>query len=288
VSDFDALLPSLRLLAKTAAAIPFGDLGFVAAGGVVPFIYRLRDRAYEPPTPVLRTLDSDVVAPRQLRRPWPRPAIPARLLEHGLARVETPGYRRERGAEYYQDASFGTVRLAREYVEFLTWKRGKDGAFADLAGGIRVQTLRYLDLLTFEPLTFDLVEIAALALQKRTEVLLPQPAMFIIQKALSRAGRAPAKQPKDLAYIYDVVVTTHAEVSEARDVIARAIKHRHDWHRWIGRALRNLELLFASADAVGPHEVRSVFHGLMPSESIPGPRAISTVVLDWVAEVRAK
>lgn len=205
-----------------------------------------------------------------------------------MARVEAPGFRSERGAEYYQDAAFGAIRLAPEYIEFLTWKHGKDRAFADLSSGVRAQTLRYLDLLTFEPLAFDLRRIEALALRAPTEVLIPQPAMFIAQKALSRPERAPAKQPKDLAYIHDVAVTTHSELATAREVLRRAARRRHDWSRWIAHGLRDLEKLFATPVSIGPHEVRSVYRDVMPPASIPGPAAISTVILEWLAGVRSR
>lgn len=288
MSDQSELLPSLRLLSRVAKAIPLHEYGFVVAGGIVPLLYREREEARPPSTPVLGTLDADIVAPRRLGRPWPDPRIPERLAACGIAKVEVPGFGREPATEYFQDEQRGTVHLAREHVEFLTWKKGGEESGRDLTGGIRVQTLQYLDLLAFEPLPFDLMTVRALELEVPTLVLLPEPAMFILQKVLCRKERDQAKRPKDLAYIYEVAVTTSADRyrDRAREVVARAMAESDEWRKWLDRGLRGLDELFVTGTATGPLEVREVLGGAMPAGAVPSGAAISAVVRAWVAGVR--
>jgi hypothetical protein len=105
---------------------------------------------------------------------------------------------------------------------------------------------------------------------------------------LCRKERDQAKRPKDLAYIYDVAVTTSADRcrDRAREVVARAMAESDEWRKWLDRGLRGLDELFATGTATGPLEVREVLGGAMPAGAVPSGAAISAVVRAWVAGVR--
>jgi Nucleotidyltransferase len=96
------------------------------------------------------------------------------------------------------------------YVEFLTVLQGdglrRDGQ-PDLTlakAGITAQRLRYLDVLLIAPWSIALGPETEIAV-KQTNVLVPNPISFVIQKLLIHSKRAANKKAQDVLYIHDTL-----------------------------------------------------------------------------------
>jgi len=128
---------------------------------------------------------------------------------------------------------------------------------------LRAQVLDHMDLLTFEPI--------AVALRQASEggdegsavrVLLPQPALYVVQKVLAReTGRLSnsSKAAKDLAYMFDVALLSKRRWSEQCAVLTRAAESRTEWSKRITRSIEKLRTLFVDAVAEGPLAVSSQY-----------------------------
>ena len=111
--------------------------------------------------------------------------------------------------------------------------------------------------------------------------------MYVLQKALAReSGRVLVKQPKDMAYVYDVAMLTQPLWPELGAVVARAANESAEWAAWIKRALALLDELFSSETADGVIEAARVYRGAMRSGA-PTEKAIATVVRRFLAALRA-
>ena len=111
-------------------------------------------------------------------------------------------------------------------------------------------------------------------------VRIPHPSRYVIQKVLARsAGRSPAKQPKDMAYAYDIAVLTQPIRSELGQVVARAREVRPEWKKWIDRGIADLRRLFASDVSDGTIEAARIYRDVVR----PGPseQAISKLVREF-------
>ena len=96
------------------------------------------------------------------------------------------------------------------YVEFLTplvgseVKNGKvDATIAK--GGVTAQKLRHLDLLLVEPWPIRIGPDQGVPLPQPIDVLVANPAAFIVQKLLIQKNRKTAKQAQDALYIHDTI-----------------------------------------------------------------------------------
>ncbi len=274
---------ALQLLAKAAVALrPYGE-HLVVAGGLVPLLYRSLPQFRQTDWAPLRTFDVDLTLPRQMARGQSAPAL---LLEAGIVCVHGRGTAGA-GAEYFQDAAHGETQRNAVYLEFLTSKKG-DGAtqFATLPIGLRVQTLRYLELLRIEPLTLDLQHVPEAGLTSEAIVRLPQPVTFILQKPLIRRYRASNKRPKDMAYVYDVVTLSRPEWQTAARIVADVREFGGEHAVWAKKALKELGVLFGSVTADGVVETRLALAGTA-LEHTPSANAVFEAVQDWLAVVGA-
>jgi hypothetical protein len=99
---------------------------------------------------------------------------------------------------------------SRFYVEFLTVLQGdglkRDGQ-ADLTlakAGITAQKLRYLDVLLIAPWTIALGPETEIAV-RQTNVRVPNPVSFMLQKLLIHSKRPAHKKAQDVLYIHDTL-----------------------------------------------------------------------------------
>ena len=97
------------------------------------------------------------------------------------------------------------------YAEFLTPLRGsgtKRNGEPDATmtkAGVTAQKLRHLDLLLLEPWPITIGADQGVPLPKPTDVMVANPAAFIVQKLLIQKYRNAAKQAQDVLYIHDTI-----------------------------------------------------------------------------------
>ncbi|MFZ4580679.1 MAG: GSU2403 family nucleotidyltransferase fold protein [Myxococcota bacterium] len=272
---------ALQLLVRAIRALHAYADQIVVTGGLVPLLYRslpnVRQLDWEPQ----RTFDVDVTLPRRIPK---GPSASRMLLSADLVCVQGRGPGGPT-AEYYQDAAFGTDKLWPVHLEFLTSMAGnKSPPYVMLPIGLRVPTIRYLDLLLVDPVALDLAKVPGANAAAGTVVRLPQPATFVLQKALIRAARPADKRAKDMAYVHDVVMLSQNEWSTAHRIVADVIAGGGEHAVWMRRALKDLRALFANPSADGVVEAqRQLANSGMAAA--PSSDAICEVVLEWLAVV---
>jgi hypothetical protein len=269
------------LLRRAVVALHDYRDDLLLVGGLVPWLYRRLPGVRLPEHPALATAEADL----SIRRPLHalgRPLIAEQLVAAGFCIFDVPGIDvRHRGQQRFQDATFGADKAAPVFLEFLSPLRGKPvhGLVAPQPGLI-TPALRYLDLLAHQAIEVNL----ATSADDKLTVRVPHPAMFIAQKILSRtSGRAPTKQPKDMAYVYDVALMTQPLWRDYPAVFAAARAASDEWDAWLTRAGNELDALFGDEHADGCVEALSVFPN-HASPSTPSPRGIARVVSAFRAE----
>jgi len=97
------------------------------------------------------------------------------------------------------------------YAEFLTplhgsgVKRNGEVDATMTRGGVTAQKLRHLDLLLVEPWPIRIGADQGVPLAKPIDVLVANPAAFVVQKLLIQKYRSAAKQAQDVLYIHDTI-----------------------------------------------------------------------------------
>lgn len=174
----------------------------VIVGGWAHRLHRLHPRASKPSYLPLRTRDADVAL--SLRAP----------LEGNIRQaLDDAGFtRRFRGDDappvtHYHlgegDSGF--------YAEFLVplqgseLKRNGTPNVTASKAGINVQKLRHLDLLLEAPWTVRVGPDVGVPMERPTDLLVPNPVSFIVQKLLIHDKRPPNKKAQDVLYIHDTL-----------------------------------------------------------------------------------
>jgi hypothetical protein len=110
------------------------------------------------------------------------------------------------------------------YAEFLTPLRGsgiKRNGEADATitrAGVTAQKLRHLDLLLVEPWSMRIGADQGIPLPKPTDILVANPAAFIVQKLLIQKHRKFAKQAQDVLYIHDTIELFGGAIGSLKDL----------------------------------------------------------------------
>ena len=172
-------------------------------GGWAHRLFRERPEAARLSYPPLRTGDVDVALdPRALGRDA---GIRERLAASGF-REEFLGDDRPPVTHY----SLGD-EASGFYVEFLSpllgGDRRRDGSrdVTERIAGVTAQKLRYLDILLVEPWTVTIGEEQGVPLARPTNILIPNPASFVVQKLLIEARRSREDRAKDVLYVHDTI-----------------------------------------------------------------------------------
>lgn len=172
-------------------------------GGWAHRLFRERPEAARLSYPPLRTGDVDVALdPRALERDT---GIRERLAASGF-REEFLGDDRPPVTHY----SLGD-KASGFYVEFLSpllgGDRRRDGSrdVTERIAGVTAQKLRYLDILLVEPWTVTIGEAQGIPLARPAQLLVPNPASFVIQKLLIASRRRREDRAKDTLYVHDTI-----------------------------------------------------------------------------------
>ncbi len=277
---------ALRLLGRVAVALePYAD-SVLVIGGVVPLLYRGLPSFARTPFDAPGTTEVDLSVPRRL--PLSNRPVFDLLADAGLVEFESPGYHGRPGAQAFQDAAHGTVRKAPTFVEFLAPLLGKgEKALVEVQPGFRAEALRYLDLLAFEPIVLQVRDVPELGVDAPSRVRVPQPAMYVAQKILSRSsGRLTKahKAAKDLAYVFDVAVLSRPVWDSQRAVVARAAAADKTWRTWMARAGRDLRSLFETPASEGPVAAARMLRDLMGARA-PSEEDVQQVVTRFAEQV---
>ena len=227
-----------------------GDYRSVAilTGGFVPMMYRRMPGFVTPPMPPLLTSDFDWTVPTRLDVLGGQ-ALAKRLLDSKFVTIPSAGT--EPPVLRFQPERFGTTTLGPTYVEFLAPlvgadvdRKGNPKTVVRVQRGLTAQALRYLDLLFVEPMLFDAAALPELGLAQPTNILLPSPASYVIQKLLAWPSRDAGKRGKDLAYVHEVAILTQKRWPEVAATVVR-LKQRFS-AVWFDRACDLIERQFES------------------------------------------
>ena len=185
----------------------------VLVGGWAHRLYRLHELAGQPDYVPVRTRDVDFA----LSPDAPLPGdIGAALADAGFGPVfrgdHTPPI------THYELGEDGF------YAEFLTVLKGsgiRRSGQPDVTlrkAGISAQKLRYLDLLLVAPWSVHIGSDAGIPVEQPIDVLLPNPASFIVQKLLIHHDRPYRKKAQDLLYIHDTIELFIEQLDELRSI----------------------------------------------------------------------
>jgi hypothetical protein len=270
----DSMFETLQELGNCVRA--FGDYrqSAVLTGGLVPLMYRyLPEFAGRTVRPALLTFDLDWTVPTPLNLAGE--FLDKQLTDSGF--VVLLGGQEPPHVMQYQPARYGDVR-GPVYIEFLTPRkggaevRGQDRTVLEVQAGLNAQALPYLDLLLNAPLPFDVSVIPETGLRKSTQILLPDPMAYVLQKVLARNRRKPNKKETDQAHIYDVVALWSGRWSDMHATLM-TLQDAGFPSTWFYRARENLASLYSSPESDGPVEVARIYNGFM------GPGALREAII---------
>jgi hypothetical protein len=193
----------------------------VVIGGWGHRLHRFHPLAHPPAYLPQRTRDADLAF-----APGARLAgdIGAALEDAGF-RVELLGDHTPAVTHYHlgeADAGF--------YVEFLTPLHGgerKRGGRSDATlskAGITAQKLRHLELLLISPWAVTVGPRAGVPLARNLDVLVPNPASFIVQKLLIHGRRRADEKAQDVLYVHDTLELFGASLDPVRALWEKEIR----------------------------------------------------------------
>lgn len=282
---YTALADVEELVRRALVALPGYRDDIILVGGMVPHLYRRLPVVRVPEHPAIATTEADL----SIRRGLPvvgDATIPDLLATASFVIYDVPGLNpRIPGYQRFQDAAHGTSTSAPTYLEFLTPLRGKpiDGLVSPHPG-LRAPALRYLDLFPYQSMSIDIAIEGSLA---PCPVRVPHPVMYVLQKVLARdAGRANTKQPKDMAYVYDVALLFQPLWPGFAKVFEGACAEASEWKSWLVKAEKALATLFKDEFADGAIEAASIYKNMLGA-SAPSARSISRVVTAFRASLGA-
>jgi hypothetical protein len=204
VEAFTRLVQSLR---------PWLDQ-VVFVGGWAHRLYRSHPLAQPVDRVPLMTRDADIALPVPKQRITG--SIRDRLLEAGFQEqlssdFKPPVTRYQLGTEH---GGF--------YAEFLTPLVGsttkRDGSIdaTKTIAGVTAQKLRHLEPLMIAPWRLTPGGSSGLALGRRTTVLVPNVASYLVQKILIQSKRRSSRRPKDVLYMHDTIELFGRSLTEVR------------------------------------------------------------------------
>lgn len=187
----------------------------VIVGGWAHRLHRFHPLAIDQKYQPLRTKDVDLAfSPNAPLEGDLSEALKQAGFEEGLSGEVTPPVIHYRLAD--EDAGF--------FAEFLTVKKGdglkRDGK-PDLTvskAGITAQKLRHLELLLEAPWTVRVSAETEIPVKSPVDLVVPNPASFIVQKLLIQKHRDSEKQAQDVLYIHDTLELFGASLEELRKI----------------------------------------------------------------------
>lgn len=270
------------------AITPYLDT-LVLVGGFAVWLYRFHPRAARTEVVPLLTFDVDFAAPPELKMRGGRSLsdlVAAVGLEPRFFGDYVPPVmkffprRADAGAEAASPDQY--------YVEFLTPligpatdRAGRVIATKEVQKGVTAQRLRFLDLLMVN--TWDVALDALPGMQGKLDakvrVRLPHPGLLIVQKVLISGARGHQEErPKDMAYIYEVLVLFRRQL----DLIAREVREitgkAPPWRKWFGQFKRRASELFKTPNAPGVTEAHAALAASWGRGEAPTPEMIHAAV----------
>lgn len=236
----------------------------VVIGGWAHRLHRFHPLAHPPAYLPLRTRDADLAF-----------APGARLAGNIGAALEEAGFQAELLGDHAPAVTHYHLGEADAgfYVEFLTPLHGgerKRGGRPDATlskAGITAQKLRHLELLLISPWIVSVGPQAGFPLAGDVDVLVPNPASFIVQKLLIHGSRRPDEKAQDVLYVHDTLELFGASLDSLRALWEKEI-HPAMAPRAARRAIRIARDLF--------HEVTDTTReaARIPRDRRPAPEHI--------------
>lgn len=258
----------------------------VLCGGWVPYFHRRLPGLSRPAHGPLLSHDFDVVAPPELQERGGT-TLHERLMQCDFVTI------RGRAAEvvFYQHARWGTADLAPVYGEILTPliggetdRSGHARVLHTVQRGVTAQLLRYLDLLLHEPLGIRARDVFGPGLPRDLVVRVPNPATYLLQKAVALEKRRGEKRAKDLAYVFEVAALWTYEAARVREMFEHVAAERAEWRRWLQRGRAVLREAFSSEHAEGPVSAQRVFAPTVDGHLVTA-RRVAVVTRSFLASV---
>jgi len=165
---------------------------------------------------------------------------------------------RQQPIVFFQHSRWGSEDRAPVYGEFLAPLEGSE---CDRAGrpkdaiwvqdGLVAMPLRYVQLLLHDPLSISSGAVPGFDPQEDIDVRIPNPASYILQKALVLEKRPPLKQRKDLAYVFETAALWYEQGECIRSMVDSISSQSPEWARWVERGERILFDGFETAESDG-------------------------------------
>lgn len=263
-------------LADCARAMGPYRADVVVTGGLAPLLYRYHAGFNKPRQKPLLTGDLDLTVPESIPLREDARLVDC-LAQGGFVIVRSRSIAEDAPPKhFFQRKKFGAEDLAPIHGEFLspltgpkTDRNGKPKSPREVQAGLNAEALRFLDLLLWQPIEFDLGSIGDLQIGEPLVVQLPNPGAYLVQKALCSERRDSAeKRDKDLAYLFDVATLTHGQWTSVRRQVEELRKEGHVWSKWIDSAAKILDGAFGSSSAFGPPAVQRVYEGAVQANTV--------------------
>ena len=276
----------LRTLGASVSALGDHINEIVLVGGVAVALYRRSVTGANPRTPPLMTFDIDMAVPEQFQSPH-EPCVHDKLTRAGFS-ASCRGSGEMPITQYHR--SSGDGHSSPIYLEFIAPRRG--GAFSRAGKGksviqverdLHAQTDPYVGLLLYSNRLLHVSHVPEMLISGDVSIRLPNPILYVLQKALIRKNRNASKQDNDAGHIYDIALTTRPVwQSLAKDLVA-AKECRVLSKTWFKNAQRTLDDMFASDMASGSIGAAAVFKTAVGDQS-PSAAAVYRVVRTFLEE----
>lgn len=268
--------PDAFLLHVLRAFHPYLDR-LVLVGGFAVRLYEHHPRAVSTATRVLRTFDADFATPPQLPR---RGRSLGALAEAAGLRPDFRGDRIPPVMRFVlarSDRRAGEEEYSLEFLTPLTGppveRGGRVTVTTEVQAGVTAQRLRYLDLLFEAPWHVSLAGFPGVRLERQPiTVQVPHPGFFMVQKLLIAGDRtAKDRRAKDMAYFYQVASMFRRELPALAAEVRVRMEGATGWRRWLGRARRQADVLFANPDSPGVRSAHRAFSAELAGQGVEVP-----------------
>lgn len=266
------------LEACTRALGPYSE-DAILIGGLVPLLYRIMFDAGSTARRPISTFDIDLVLPDPLSIRQ-SVLLHSRMLESDFIATESQTVRSGNPKVRYHHSRHGTSQLAPIHVEFLgprtgssTDRKGRDATFKEIQQGLIAELLPYITVLQFRPIVVDTSQLEGWKEASRP-LRVPQPACYVVQKALVRDKRPTSeKRDKDAAQIYDVALLTREAWPQLAAVV-NDLKKATIPPKWLRRAKACLHQMFQGESANGTEGVCRIYRDIVDAKHQPTAEAV--------------
>ena len=128
---------------------------------------------------------------------------------------------------------------------------------------------------------FDARCLPQVGIQEPIEIRVPNPATFVIQKALIGPERKPDKRAKDAAYVYDMAVLTEQRWADVADAARSVRLSSSERAKWLERAATWFRREYRTPDSPLLASAARILEASNPDEA-PTPEAMRRLLCSFL------